>query len=41
VKSQPGQELADRYVKIDLHHISRIHYLPTSTSAGSNGPPPG
>jgi hypothetical protein len=37
VKSQPGQEIADQYVKIDLHHISRVHYLTRSPASGSNG----
>ncbi len=39
VKSDPEEELADQYVKIDLHHISRIQYLAASQAPGSNGQP--
>lgn len=35
--SQPGQELADRYVKLDYWHVSRIEYIPPPPSPGANG----
>jgi hypothetical protein len=40
LKTQPGQETSDRYVKIDCRHVSRIHYLPPATAPGKNGQHP-